>query len=83
MCSLRSSFDRVPFGASRSEGPGGLRMIERLNRGLLIDAENRCHFWRLQIQTENVFGLGGKVGIGTGHVALQAVRLQSRQRDTM
>lgn len=75
--SMTHIFDRVPFRMSRSQGQGRLDTVQCLNRGLLFDAENRCLFWRFGIQTEDVFGLGLKIGIGTGHIALQAVRLQS------
>src|SRR5712692_2326406 len=56
--SVSHILDRVSFRAPRSERQGGLRTVQRLNRGLFVDAENRRIFRSVQIQTQNIFGLG-------------------------
>ena len=55
--SVPHTFDRVPFGAAGSQGQGLLDTVQCLNRSVLVDAKNRCLFWRFQVQTEDVFGL--------------------------
>src|SRR5208337_5514653 len=64
------------FSASTRKPPFKRWTARSPNGGFLVDAENRCFFRRMQVQTKNVFSLGLKIRIGAGHVVLQAVRLQ-------
>jgi hypothetical protein len=68
----------VAFGASRRERQDGIKTIQGLNGGLLIDAEHGCVLGRVQREAEDVGGFGFEVGIVDRHVAFEAVRLEAR-----
>ncbi len=68
-------FKAVALGAARRERKDGVESIERLNRGLLVEAEDRGVLWRIEVQPEDIGRLGLEVGIGRPHVALQSMRL--------
>ena len=69
--------EAVTFGASRRERQDGIETIQGLNGGLLIHAEHGRVLGRAQIEAEDIGGFGFELGIVTGHVAFQAVRLQA------
>ena len=48
-------------------------MIQRLDGGLLIQAEQSCVLRRVQVQPDNIGGLTIKIGVVAGHVPLQPV----------
>ena len=52
----------MPFGSPRRERQHGVLAIERLNCGLLIDAEHRRMLRRMQIQPNDIGSFGLKVG---------------------
>ena len=64
------------------EGQDGVAPVQRLNRGLLIHAEDRRMRRRMEIEADDVRRLALEVGIRTGDVALQAVRLEPRPAAT-
>ncbi len=62
--------ESMPLGASRRERQYGVKSIERLNGGLLVDAEDGRVLWRVEIQADDVGGLTFEVGIVAGDIAL-------------
>ncbi len=54
--------EAVAFGASRRERQDGIKTIQGLNGGLLIDAEHGCVLGRVQIEAEDVGGFGFELG---------------------
>lgn len=70
--------ETVAFGASRRKRQDGIETIQGLNGGFLIDAEHRGMLRRAQIEAEDIGGFAFELGIIAGHVAFQAVRLQTR-----
>ena len=69
--------EAVAFGASRRERQDGIKTIQGLNGGLLIDAEHGCVLGRVQIEAEDVGGFAFELGIVARHVAFEPVRLQA------
>src|SRR5437773_6864835 len=67
----------VPFCASRGQRQNRIFAIQGLDGGLFIYAEHRGMCRRVQIQPNNVGGLLLKIRIVRGHVALDAMRLES------
>lgn len=68
--------DAVTFRLPRAQRQGRLGAIQGLDGRLLIHTEDHRLLRRVQVQPQDIFGLGFKVRIGAGHVAPQAVRLQ-------
>ena len=68
--------DRLPFRPGRLQRQRRLCAVQSLDRRLFVDAKNRCVLRRMQVQTQDVFGLGFKVRIRTGHVPPQSMWLQ-------
>ncbi len=68
----------VALSATRRERQHGVQTIERLNRGLFIYTEDGRMLRRVQIEPDDIGGFAFEVRIVAGHVAFQAVRLQSR-----
>ena len=64
-------------GPARRERQHRVEPIQRLDGGLFIDAEHRGVRGRSQIQPENGRGLVLEIGVRTGDVALEAVRLSN------
>ena len=54
-----------------------IEAVQGLNGGLFIDAEHGRMLRRIQVQADDVGGFAFEVRIVAGHVALQAMRLQS------
>jgi hypothetical protein len=54
--------EAVAFGASRRERQDGIKTIQGLNGGLLIDAERGCGLGRVQVEAEDVGGFGFELG---------------------
>ncbi len=73
--------EAMPFRSPRRKGQHGIEPVQGLNRRLLVDAEHGCMLRRMQVQTDDVRRFGFKVGIVTGQVVLQAVRLQAGLRE--
>ena len=69
--------EAVTFGASRRERQDGIETVQGLNGGLLIDAEHGRMLRRAQIKAEDVSGFAFEFRIVAGHVAFEAVRLES------
>jgi hypothetical protein len=67
----------VTFGASWRERQDGIKTIQGLNGGLLIDAEYSRVLGRIQIEAEDVGRFSFELGIIAGHVAFEAVRFQA------
>jgi hypothetical protein len=70
-------FETVPLGAAGRKRQNRIEPVERLNGGLFVDAEEGRMLGRVQIQADDVCGLAFEVRIVAGHVALQAMRLQT------
>jgi hypothetical protein len=68
--------DRLPFRPGGLQRQRRLGAIQSLDRRLLVDAENCCVLGGMQVQTQDVFGLGFKVGVRAGHVPPQSIRLR-------
>ena len=68
--------EAVSLGAARRERQDRVFAIQRLDRGLLIDAEHRRVLWRVQIQADDLGRLGLEVRIVRGHVAFEPMRSQ-------
>ena len=51
--------------------------IQRLNRRLFIDAEDRRVLRRIQIEPDDLGGFGFEIGIGRAQIAFQAMRLEA------
>lgn len=77
-CAVAVVFEAVPFGAPGRQRQHGIEPIESLNRGLLVEAEDRWMLRRIDVQCDNVGGFRLKRGIGRSHVAVQPVRLEVR-----
>jgi hypothetical protein len=67
----------MPLGSSGRERQHWIEPIQRLNGALFVDAENYRIDRRLQIQTNDISSLCFKIRVVAGHVAAQAVGLQS------
>jgi len=67
----------VPLDSSGGERQYWIEPVQRLDGALFVDAENRSVHRRLQIQPNDISSLGFKIRIVAGHVAAQAVGLQS------
>jgi hypothetical protein len=59
------------------ERQNGVEPVQRLNGGLLVHTKDGRMLGRVQIQADDVSGFGFEIGIGAGHVSLQAMRLQA------
>ena len=68
----------VALQASRGEGQHRIQSVERLDRRLLVKAENRRVFRWFQVETDDVGRLGLEVGVVRCHVTLDSVRLEAR-----
>jgi hypothetical protein len=66
----------VSFRAAWRQRQDRIQPIQRLDRGLLIDTEDRRVLRRVQIQSDNIGGLALKVGIVRRHVSLEPMRLE-------
>ena len=69
-------FKSVALGTSGRQRKHPVLTVERLNRGLLVDAEHRCVGWRVQIQANHIGRLGLEVRIVGDHVSIHAMGLQ-------
>src|SRR6266446_4809597 len=75
---LKAAYSKtVPFRASRGQRQNRILAIQGLDGGFFIHAEHRGMRWRVQVQPNNVGGLLLKMRIVRGHVALDAMRLES------
>ena len=70
--------DPVAFGAPRRQWQDGIEPIQRLNRGLLVDAEDRGMLREIAIQADHVCGLRLALRIRRPHVPFEPRRLQAR-----
>ncbi len=68
--------EAVPFGAAGRQRQDAIAAIECLHGGLFVDAEDGGMPRRIEVEAKDIGGLGLKVGIVGGHVALQAMRLE-------
>src|SRR5215210_498874 len=71
-------FKAVPFRSPRREWEHRVEPVEGLNRGLLVDAENRRMRGGLEVKTNDGRRLGLEGRIVTCHVVAAAMGLQSR-----
>ena len=67
----------VAFGTSRREGENRIQPVQGLNGCFLIDAEYGRVLRRTQVQTEDVSRFCFELGIVTGHVSFEAMRLEA------
>ena len=67
----------VAFGTSRREGENRIQPVQGLNGCFLIDAEYGRVLRRTQVQTEDVSRFRFELGIVTGHVSFEAMRLEA------
>ncbi len=68
--------EAVALGPPRAKRQHRVEAIERLDRGLLIDAEYRGVLRRIDVEPDHVGGLTLEVRIIGGHVALQPMGLK-------
>ena len=68
--------ESVALDAAGRQRQHTVSAVERLNGGLLIDAEHRRVTGRVQVEPDDVRRLGLEVGVGRGHVARQPMRPQ-------
>ncbi len=54
----------VPFRLPGAQRQGRLGAIQGLDGGFLVHAEDRSFLWRIQVQAQDIFGLGLKIRIG-------------------
>lgn len=69
--------EAVSLGTAGRELEPGIGAIQRLDRGLLIDAEHHGMLRRLEVEADDVGGFGLEVGIRARLVALQPMRPQA------
>ena len=69
-------FEAVTLRPSRREREPRIDAIERLNRGLLVEAEDHGVLRRGEIQTDHIGCLRLEIRIGGAHVTLEAMRLE-------
>jgi hypothetical protein len=69
--------EAVTFGAAGGKRQYWIEPVQSLNGSLFIHAENGRMLGRVQRQADNVGRLALKIGIITGHVPLQPMRLQA------
>src|SRR5688500_7867891 len=55
-CAVAEVFESVTLGAARGERKNGIEPIERLDRGLFVDAENRRVLRRIDVEPDDVRG---------------------------
>jgi len=67
----------MTLGASRRQRQNGVEPIQSLDRGLLVDAEDRGVLRRIQVQSENIGRFAFELGIVAGQVTLQAMGFQA------
>ena len=69
-------FKTVPLRAPWAQGQHRIQPIQCLNGAFLVDAEQRCIDWRLEIQTDDIGRFFLELRIVTGKIAAQSMRLQ-------
>jgi hypothetical protein len=67
----------VAFGAPGRKGQNGIEPIQRLNRGLLVDAEDGGMLRGIEVQPDHIRGFRLEFGIRRPHVPLEPMRLQA------
>lgn len=75
-CSVAEIFETVTLCPSRGKRQHGVKTIKGLDGGLFVHAEDDCVHWRLEIETDDIGGLGFEVRVIARHVAAQAVGLE-------
>src|SRR5438128_9654380 len=70
-------FESVPLGPPWREGQHRVKAIQGLDLALFIDAEDGCVLRRIQVEADDVSGLGLEIGVIRSHVALYPVGFQS------
>ena len=76
-CAMSEVLEAVTFRSARRKGKDGVLPIQRLNGALLIDAEYCGMLRRVQIQSDDVSGLGFKIRIVGGKIAFASMWPQS------
>ena len=69
--------EAVAFGSAGREREHGIEPVERLNRGLLVEAKDRRVLRRIEVQPDDVGRFRFKRRIGRPHVAVQPMRLEA------
>ena len=69
--------EAMALGAPRRQRQHRILAVQRLDRGLLVDAEHRRVLRRVQVQPDHVGRLGLEVRVVGGQVALQPMRLEA------
>ena len=70
--------EAMALRATGREGQDRIEPVQRLDRGLLVEAEDRGMLRGIEIQADHICRLGLERGIGRPHVPFQAMRLQPR-----
>ena len=68
--------ESATFNPARRERQHAVPVVEGLNGGLLVDAEDRGMTGRVQVESDDVGGLRLEVGVVGRHIARQPVRAQ-------
>src|SRR5258707_15402722 len=72
--------EAVSFEATRAERQHGIKAIECLDMGLLVNAKHRCMLRRIEVQADHVGRLRLKVRVVGQHVATNALRFDPCSR---
>src|SRR3954451_24467114 len=62
--------ETMALGAARRQWQDGIEPVQCLNRGLLVNTEDGRMLRRLHVQPDDVCGLGLKLRVIAGHVAV-------------
>ena len=73
--SMAYILEPMALGPTRREGQDGVLAVQGLDGRFLIHTEDRSMLGRMQVETDDIGGLGLEVGIIGRHVAIHAVRL--------
>ena len=68
---------RVAHRPTRPQRQGRLRSFQRLNRGLLVDAEHDRVVGRVEVESDDIADLGGEGRVATDLVRPHQMRLQA------
>src|ERR1700730_5795777 len=75
---LADVLEAMAFGAAGRQRQDGVASIEGLDGGLFVEAEYDRVLGRVQVEGDHVGRLGLEIGVVRSHVALEAMRLQTR-----
>ncbi len=73
-------FEAVAFGSARREGEDGVAAIKRLDGGFLVHAEDGSIDRGLEVEADDVGGLGFEIRVVAGLVSAQTMGLETGLR---